>query len=122
LPTKAEASAIVFCEATAFGVPIVTYDTGGTAEYVKKGINGLCLHRDSGAADFASAIRTLLDARTYESLALRAFDEYRTRLNWGVSVKEIISICRTVAMRHGLAPMQRSRPFVTDSPLAHEKS
>lgn len=40
LPTQAECSAIVYCEASAYGVPIFTYDTGGTGDYVIDGVNG----------------------------------------------------------------------------------
>lgn len=39
-PTRAEASAIVFCEASSFGLPIITTATGGTEDYVKNGATG----------------------------------------------------------------------------------
>ena len=38
LPTKAECSAIVFSEASMFGLPVFTYATGGTTDYVKDGV------------------------------------------------------------------------------------
>lgn len=35
LPTRAECAGIVFNEASAFGVPSLSVDTGGVADYVK---------------------------------------------------------------------------------------
>ena len=92
LPTKAEASAIVFCEASSFGLPIVTYDTGGTVEYVKDGISGACLPVTANAADFAAAIGVFLEPTRYECLSRGAHQQYRDRLNWKTSVTQLVSI------------------------------
>jgi glycosyltransferase involved in cell wall biosynthesis len=95
LPTKAEAAGIVFSEASSFGLPILTYATGGVPDYVRDGVNGFCLTPGSPPSDFAHKIRDLLsNAAEYEAMSTRAFSEYRERLNWEVSVKELIRICR----------------------------
>lgn len=98
LPTKAEAAGIVFCEASSFGLPSVTYSTGGVSDYVKNGINGACLPLAASAADFAASIRTLLfDPASYEALSVGAFLEYRDRLNWATSVEGLVELCRSLA-------------------------
>ena len=56
LPTKAECSAIVYCEAAAFGLPCYTYSTGGTTDYVINEYNGRALPLSDGPAGYANAI------------------------------------------------------------------
>lgn len=82
LPTKAECSAIVFSEAAAFGIPIYTYDTGGTTNYVLDGINGRTLKLGSDSNDFADAI-----IHDIENNKLREFSDndeelVRKKLSW----------------------------------------
>jgi glycosyltransferase involved in cell wall biosynthesis len=96
LPTLAEAAGIVFCEASAFGLPSLSYATGGVPDYVRDGINGACLPVGTPAEGFANAAQELLqDAGRYEALCLRAFDEYANRLNWGTSVRGLVDLCRS---------------------------
>jgi glycosyltransferase involved in cell wall biosynthesis len=101
LPTKAEASAIVFCEASSFGLPTLTHDTGGVRDYIKDGVNGVCLPLSARAADFADEIRAWLShPADYEALAVGAFLEYRNRLNWRSSTHRLVEICRSLAVPH----------------------
>jgi glycosyltransferase involved in cell wall biosynthesis len=94
LPTKAEAAGIVFCEASSFGLPSLSYATGGVPDYVRNGVNGICFPTDSTAADFAHEIQRLLQQPSeYEALALSAFHEYKDRLNWQNSVRQLIDLC-----------------------------
>lgn len=37
LPTRAECAGIVFCESSAYGIPSITFDTGGIGDYVLNG-------------------------------------------------------------------------------------
>ena len=59
LPTKAECSAVVFCEAADYGTAVVTYDTGGVVSYVKNGLNGSRLPEGSPASAFADEIERI---------------------------------------------------------------
>ena len=98
LPTKAEAAGIVFCEASSCGLPSLTYATGGVPDYIRNGVNGLCIEPGSSAADFVSEIQRLLrEPSEYEGLALRAFQEYKERLNWECSVRELVRYCSQCA-------------------------
>lgn len=82
LPTKAECSAIVYCEASAFGLPIFTYDTGGVKNYVRDGINGFTLPMSAEAEDFANTIIKCVEHNELNDLHIGAIDLYRTILNW----------------------------------------
>ncbi len=56
VPTKAECAGVVFCEASAFGMPSYTYDTGGTTNYVIDGVNGRTIALSEGSEKFAELI------------------------------------------------------------------
>lgn len=82
LPTKAECAGIVFAEASAFGLPIFTYDTGGVADYVINGVNGYRLPINHKGKDFADKIYTLLMEGKMEKLSIGGRRLYEERLNW----------------------------------------
>lgn len=82
LPTRAECSAIVYCEASAYGVPIFTYDTGGTGDYVIDGVNGYRLPLSAAAADFAACIRRNLNAASLQTLHEGGLRMYKEKLSW----------------------------------------
>ena len=56
LPTRAECAGVVFCEASAFGIPSITTDTGGVSTYVEDGINGFALPLAARAEAYADKI------------------------------------------------------------------
>lgn len=98
LPSLAEAAGIVFCEASAFGVPTIAFNTGGVEDYVRDGINGICLPLESKPDLFAMNIKALLeDEDRYSKLCLGAFHEYETRLNWDHSAASLVALCREAA-------------------------
>lgn len=82
LPTQAECSAIVYCEAAAFGVPTYTYLTGGTANYVVSGENGFALDPGSPALMFASKIIEDIDSGNIVKLHNGALKMYEEKLSW----------------------------------------
>lgn len=98
LPTKAEAAGIVFCEASSFGLPSVTYATGGVPDYVRNGVNGVCIAPGSPASEFAAAIEKIMaSSAEYAAYCTRAFQEYKERLNWERSVRELVRFCSQCA-------------------------
>lgn len=95
LPTRAEAAGIVFCEASAFGLPSLAFRTGGVEDYVREGINGVCLPNGSGPEEFAGTIMGLLrDGDQYSALCVGAFNEYKSRLNWDSTAGALANLCR----------------------------
>lgn len=61
LPTRAECAGIVFSEASAWGIPSLTTDTGGVSTYVKNEINGYGLHPDAGPEAYCTIIEQLYE-------------------------------------------------------------
>lgn len=84
LPTKAECSAIVFCEAAAFGLPCYTYDTGGTSNYVINSVNGYALPEGSSAKVFAEHIYHDIHDDNLRILRDGALKLSKERLSWDV--------------------------------------
>jgi glycosyltransferase involved in cell wall biosynthesis len=96
LPTRAEAAGIVFCEASAFGLPIVSTNTGGVGTYVVDGSNGLLLPMHACARDYADGIERLWKDRSlYRKISLNGFDEYEQRLNWDVAIQRLLQLVQT---------------------------
>lgn len=84
LPTKAECAGIVFSEASAFGLPIFTYDTGGIGDYVFNGINGYRLPVGSNYVDFADCIKRVIDSNEMLKLHQGGIQVYSQKLDWKV--------------------------------------
>ncbi|ASN59518.1 glycosyltransferase family 4 protein [Latilactobacillus curvatus] len=85
LPTRAEASAIVYAEASMFGLPTLTFDTGGSGDYVINEVNGYRVSLDSPniIAAFADKIDEIIsDERLYNRLSVGALEQYQKQLNW----------------------------------------
>ena len=93
LPTRAECSGIVFCEASAFGLPTITTDTGGISTYIRQGVNGVRLPLSANAEMYAESISRLYkDVDTYQSMSAAGWSEYTSRLNWESSVSKLLAL------------------------------
>jgi glycosyltransferase involved in cell wall biosynthesis len=93
LPTRAECAGVVFSEASAFGLPIITSDTGGIATYVRQGVNGIRIPLAASPEAYAEQIwRLYFDRAAYSSMALAGWEEYRQRLNWETSISSLLSL------------------------------
>ncbi len=83
LPTRAECAGVVFCEASAFGIPSISTDTGGVSTYVENGVNGFTLPLNAGAMAYAEKIQTLFnDDIAYYTLAASSRKKFEEELNW----------------------------------------
>jgi len=83
LPTRAECAGIVFCEASAYGLPCFATWTGGVPDYVEDGVNGFLLPPSAGGEDFAARIaETFADPDVVEKLRQGARRKYERELNW----------------------------------------
>ncbi len=85
LPTEFDAFGIVFCEASAYGVPSIAADVGGVSQPVREGKNGFLLPPNATAEDYAEKIKSVFsDKEKYIELRESSRQEYETRLNWDV--------------------------------------
>ncbi len=83
LPTRAECAGVVFSEASAYGIPSITTDTGGVGTYIKNGVNGFALPLQLGAAAYAEKISQLFaDKQSFQNLKLSSRKYYEENLNW----------------------------------------
>lgn len=91
VPTRAEAYGLVFCEASAFGLPVIATDTGGVSEIVKDGENGYLLPYKARGEAYAEVIaRIYRDEECYAELVRTSRAAFEDRLNWeswGISVR-----------------------------------
>lgn len=99
LPTLAECSAIVCCEASAYSLPIITYDTGGLGDYVVNGKNGYRLPLTATANDFAEKIISIVqNSDELKSLKKNAWNMYLTDLNWKTFGEKLHAIIGKVTL------------------------
>lgn len=95
LPTRNECFGLVFCEANAFGLPVITTHTGGVPEVVKDGQNGFVLPISARGSDYAEIIARLYqDGQRYTDLVVSSRAAFDERLNWnawGLSVSHLIT-------------------------------
>jgi glycosyltransferase involved in cell wall biosynthesis len=83
LPTRADCSPIVLCEANAFGLPVLTTDVCGIPTIISNGKNGYMLPLSAGGDDYANLIvENFSDSIHYEKLVRSSREEYDARLNW----------------------------------------
>jgi glycosyltransferase involved in cell wall biosynthesis len=95
LPTRYECYGVVFCEAAAFGLPVITTDTGGVSGVVREGENGHLLPGEAGGADYARLIAEIYrDDERYYQLVRQSRSVFEERLNWDVwaqTVKQLLA-------------------------------
>jgi glycosyltransferase involved in cell wall biosynthesis len=97
LPTRNESFGIVFCEASAFGVPSIATNTGGVPSAVTDFINGKLFELTDNSKKYAEYIeKTLADFENYKKLCFSSFAEYKNRLNWEVAGKTIIKLIEEI--------------------------
>ncbi|MBD2070607.1 glycosyltransferase family 4 protein [Leptolyngbya sp. FACHB-671] len=90
LPTRAECYGLVFCEANALGVPCIATHVGGVPTIIKEDINGRLFDPAAEVSEYCQYITDIFtNYSRYQQLALSAFHEYQTRLNWSVAGKTI---------------------------------
>lgn len=96
LPSRAEAAGIVFCEASAYGIPSLAPRTGGIPSLVMDGRNGFTLPYEARGPEYAEVIAGLVnDPERYSRLCESSRDEYEQTLNWdawGARVAKVLSV------------------------------
>ncbi|MEM9882281.1 MAG: glycosyltransferase family 4 protein [Planctomycetota bacterium] len=93
LPTRAECFGVALVEASAYGLPPVSTDTGGIPAIVEPGVTGELLPLEAGPAAWAERIAALwADRPRYRAMSLAARKKYETRLNWTVWARDILRI------------------------------
>lgn len=89
LPTRSECCAIVFAEAMAFGLPVITTRIGGNATAVQTGQTGVLIDSGWPTEDVVTAIRDIWqDPVRYAGMSRASRQYYESTLNWAKWQKE----------------------------------
>lgn len=97
LPTKAECSGIALIEASAYGIPSITYNVGGTLTNVRDGVTGYCLDLSCDENDFAKKILNLVNNKTlYKKIAESGKKLVNDELNWNVWGQKVHDIIKNL--------------------------
>ncbi len=93
LPTRFDCTPIVFCEASAYGLPILSANTGGVAGHVQENINGFLIDYDDKGQAYATKIKELWnDKNRYLQLKKSARELYDNQLNWDSWATKFIEV------------------------------
>jgi glycosyltransferase involved in cell wall biosynthesis len=107
-PTRREAFGHVFCEASAFGLPSITSNTGGVPEVVRDGENGYVLPYDAAASEYVRIIADVYrDRERYKALVASSRAAYEARLNWDAWATSVTEIVRETLSADGIAKTTR---------------
>ena len=97
LPTLADCTPIVFCEANSLGVPCLSTTVGGVPTMVHDHVNGRLFDPDADSSQYCDYIANLfVDYSNYKNLARSAFHEYESRLNWRVAGEKVKDLLKTI--------------------------
>ena len=97
LPTRNECFGIVFCEANAYGLPVITTQTGGVPEVVRNEENGFVLPLAARGDEYARVIASVYqDDECYARLVYTSRAAYDERLNWDAWGKAMSTILSEV--------------------------
>jgi glycosyltransferase involved in cell wall biosynthesis len=111
LPTRGDTYGMVFCEASAYGLPVIATNTGGVSGAVRDGENGFLLPLFARGAEYAELIAEIyLDDERYAELVKSSRVAYDNRLNWdawGIAVTKLI---------HTMLEKKKSAPSFVVSP------
>jgi glycosyltransferase involved in cell wall biosynthesis len=94
VPTRRDCFGMVFCEASAFGLPSIGTATGGVTCVVREGENGFTLPYDARGPEYAALIAQIYqDDDLYYKMVHTSRAVFEDRLNWeawGVTVRKIL--------------------------------
>ncbi len=92
LPTRFDCTPIVFCEASMYGLPVLSANTGGVAGHVKEGINGYLVDYQDKGEGYASLVAKIWkDEDRYLKLQKTARELFDSELNWDSWVQHLES-------------------------------
>jgi glycosyltransferase involved in cell wall biosynthesis len=90
MPSRADCSPHVLCEANSFGLPCLVTNVGGIPSIIKDNLNGQTFSINSRVEEYCSYITSLMyNYSEYKRLARSSFNEYQSRLNWSVATQKV---------------------------------
>lgn len=96
LPTMADCTPIVMCEAAVYGIPCLSHNVGGVSAIVQTGKNGQLFSLNSQPLEWAQWLHELFnDSNSYLEFATRSLEDAHARLNWGSFCQGLIEFLRS---------------------------
>lgn len=97
VPSIGECYGLVFCEASAYGLPSISHNIGGIPTIIKNGKNGYLFEIGTDEKIFADKILSIFNNKTeYKSLCNNTRIEFNNRLNWNVAGKSLSEIINQI--------------------------
>ncbi len=97
VPSRADCTPIVFCEASAYALPVISTQTGGISSVVFEGENGYLLPLEAKGEEFAKIIAKIFqDRERYLQLAMSTRKACEDKLNWKKWASRIHQILESV--------------------------
>ena len=85
VPSKFDCTPIVFCEANAFGMPVITTNAGGIGSVITEALNGHMLSTDAGTQTYADIFSSYFDdPQKYQEIVKTSRESFEKTLNWDV--------------------------------------
>lgn len=91
VPSRGEAFGLVFCEASAYGLPSISHSVGGITTVVVDGENGKLFPLGTQPSDFAKYIECMFaDKDAYKELSAKTYERYTNFLNWRIAGERLV--------------------------------
>ncbi len=117
LPSLYEPFGIAALEAMASGVPVVVSDSGGLAEIVENGVNGIKVPAEDPSS-LSTALRTLLeDSSLADRLRKNAYSSLLERYNWDLVAEKTLEAYQQALTETKESPALVMEHFLTDTGL-----
>ena len=97
VPSKAECAAMVFAEASSFGLPSISRRVGGIPTVIEDDINGKTFDLNDKADIYCDYIEDILSSKErYQELSISSFHLYNKKLNWTTASERIKELLDTI--------------------------
>lgn len=101
LPTRAECSPIVLCEAFAYGLPPISRRVGGVPEMIEHGISGFCLDLGASPKDHADLIfEHYQNPDAYLQTRRACREQYEQTFNWDHWAQKVFELTHDLDCSH----------------------
>jgi glycosyltransferase involved in cell wall biosynthesis len=93
LPTRFDCTPVVFCEASAFGLPSLCSDTGGVRGHIFEGENGFLIdYHDKGEGYAKKIMEIISKPNNFIKLRKSSRELFEKKLNWNHWIEEFKKI------------------------------
>lgn len=91
LPTRIDAYGLVFCEASAYGVPSFGTNTGGVGGALHDGVNGYLVPYEANGKEWAKRVAALYqNGEMYSRISASARTLFEEQLNWDSWARDFV--------------------------------